>query len=208
MTVLRPHTNGHFSPPGQATNKLLKAALPCRVPLGYAFAALYLVLARPASNGFFLLVSALVILGCAIRTWAAGHLSKGERVAVGGPYAFVRNPLYLGSFIIGAGFCVALWSCPVPVTSVILWAVYLVSFAVIYTTKTKAEERELCLTLNGEYQSYASKVPSFLPWKGRVRDLGSQPFSYERFLRNREYQCLLGSAGVLAILFVKLQLPG
>lgn len=193
---------------GQATDKFLKAALPFRVPLGYAFALAYLVLARPASTGLFLLTAGLVALGCAIRSWAAGHLLKGESVAVGGPYAFVRNPLYLGSFIIGAGCCVALWRRPVPVTSVILWAVYLFSFAVIYITKTQAEERELCLTLNGEYQAYAQKVPAFLPWKGRVRGLGRQSFSFERFVQNREHQCLLGSLGVLALLFLRLQLPG
>jgi hypothetical protein len=91
---------------------------------------------------------------------------------------------------------------------VILWAVYLVSFPVIYFTKTQAEERELSLTLNGAYQAYARKVPAFLPWRGRVRDLGNESFRFERFMQNREYQCLLGSLGVLALLYMRLQLSG
>jgi protein-S-isoprenylcysteine O-methyltransferase Ste14 len=180
-----------------------KNLLRWRVPLGFAFAAWYLFLARPASLDLYAITAALVIVGCALRSWAAGYLFKGKRVAVGGPYAYVRNPLYLGSFIIGIGCCIALWRRPLPVMAMILWAAFLLAYGVVYPAKAKAEEGELRASLNGPYESYASRVPAFLPWKGRVPDLGPQHFSRELYRRNREYQCILGSVGVLAFLFFK-----
>src|SRR5206468_95902 len=114
-----------------------------RVPLGFLFAAWYLVIARPVSRTAFLACLALVLLGCALRSWAAGYLFKGKRVAVGGPYAFTRNPLYVGSFLIGLGFCAVLWRRPLPPSIAILWAAYLLGFGVVYPLKAKAEEKEL-----------------------------------------------------------------
>jgi protein-S-isoprenylcysteine O-methyltransferase Ste14 len=174
-----------------------------RVPLGYALAALYVVLARPASLRLFFLSAGLIFLGCALRSWAAGYLVKGTRVAVGGPYAFVRNPLYAGSFLIGVGCGAALWREPLPLVSVILWLVFLGAFLAVYPAKVRAEEKELLATLGKSYADYAGKVPAFLPWRGRVPDLGAQSFSGKVYLRNREYQCLLGASGVLLLLFLR-----
>ena len=77
-----------------------------RVPLGFACAALFFLLAqaRPAT----LIVGGLVALpGLALRAWATGHLRKNDALATTGPYAYTRNPLYLGSFVIGLGFTIA-----------------------------------------------------------------------------------------------------
>src|SRR5207253_870079 len=77
-----------------------------RVPLGFACAALFLVLARP--RPLTLIIGGAVALpGLALRTWASGHLRKNDALAVSGPYAYTRNPLYLGSFLIGLGFTIA-----------------------------------------------------------------------------------------------------
>ena len=55
-----------------------------------------------------LVVGAIVALpGLGLRAWASGHLKKNESLATTGPYAFTRNPLYLGSFIMGLGFTIA-----------------------------------------------------------------------------------------------------
>src|SRR5207244_11091186 len=76
-----------------------------RVPLGFACAALFFLLARPRS--LTLIVGAVVALpGLALRAWAVGYLRKNEALATDGPYAYTRNPLYLGSFLIGLGFTV------------------------------------------------------------------------------------------------------
>jgi len=62
----------------------------------------YFWLARP--DGASLWAGGTVILvGLVVRGWAAGVLEKNRELAVSGPYAFTRNPLYLGSFVIGTG---------------------------------------------------------------------------------------------------------
>jgi len=77
-----------------------------RVPLGFIFAAVFVVFARP--NVLTLSVgSGIAVVGLLIRAWASGHIRKAEQLAVSGPYGFTRNPLYLGSFVLGVGFTVA-----------------------------------------------------------------------------------------------------
>jgi protein-S-isoprenylcysteine O-methyltransferase Ste14 len=180
-----------------------KRWLRLRVPLGFAFAIWYLVIARPASTGLLIACAVLVLAGCLLRTWAAGYLFKGKRVAVGGPYAYVRNPLYLGSFILGVGFCLALYQRPLPYSVIFLWIAYLVGYGVVYPAKTRAEEGELAKNLGEPYVTYARQVPAFLPLRGHVSGLGEQHFSWELFKRNREYQCWLGCSAVLIFLFVR-----
>src|SRR5262249_26317754 len=77
-----------------------------RVPLGFAFAALYLWLAHPTRNS--LVCGILVVIpGLIIRVLASGHVRKNEQLTTTGPYAYTRNPLYLGSFVIALGFAIA-----------------------------------------------------------------------------------------------------
>ncbi len=160
-------------------------------------------MARPSSFAFFLICFVLVVLGCLLRSWAAGYLFKGKRVAVGGPYAFVRNPLYAGSFIIGCGFCVVLWRWPLPVSSGLIIAAFFLGFGVIYRAKALAEGVELETYLGDPYRSYAAQVPPFLPTKGYVQGLGEQHFSWELYKRNREYECILGSIAILVYLYLR-----
>jgi protein-S-isoprenylcysteine O-methyltransferase Ste14 len=173
------------------------------VPLGFLLAAWYLAIARPVSMTLYYLCLILVVFGCLLRSWAAGYLFKGKRVAVGGPYAWIRNPLYVGSFILGAGFCAALWQRPLPVSSAVMALAFLIGFGVIYRAKMLAEETELTRNLGAPYLDYARKVPPFVPTRGRVAGLGQQRFSWELYRRNQEYECLLGSAAVLLYLYVR-----
>ncbi len=174
-----------------------------RVPLGFLFAFFYIYLAHPRIELLLVFSFPLVVLGCALRSWAAGYLFKGKRVAVGGPYAYVRNPLYVGSFLIGLGFCIALWRSAVPVGTWVLWSAYLFGFLGVYRAKALAEEKELVSSLGDAYVSYRALVPPFFPSRGRVSGLGVQRFSRELYRRNREYQCILGSIGVGFILVLK-----
>jgi protein-S-isoprenylcysteine O-methyltransferase Ste14 len=77
-----------------------------RVPVGFAFAALYLWLARPTGVSI-LGGAAFIALGVLVRALASGQLNKNEQLAVGGPYAYTRNPLYLGSLVLALGFAIA-----------------------------------------------------------------------------------------------------
>ena len=77
-----------------------------RVPLGFLCGALFIFFARPTPKA--LLIGASVsLLGLAIRAWAAGHIRKNAQLATSGPYAFTRNPLYFGSFLLSLGFTIA-----------------------------------------------------------------------------------------------------
>src|SRR5262249_6494784 len=105
-----------------------------RVPFGFLFAFwyLWLVWTMPASASNLPICGMIVEVGCLIRAWAAGYLLKGKRVAVGGPYAFVRNPLYIGSFIIGIGFCYTLRGNPTRLSVTLFWIAFALLFGVFY----------------------------------------------------------------------------
>ena len=104
-----------------------KIARRIRVPLGFLAGALYLFeLLRRAPHPVAVAWSlALVLPGVWLRAYASGTVKKNSELAVTGPYAHTRNPLYLGSMLIAAGFAVALLSWPVAL-------VLAVGFAVIY----------------------------------------------------------------------------
>ena len=78
-----------------------------RVPLGFVFAVLYFWLARPTWRSLEI-GTLLIVPGLLIRALASGHVRKNEALATSGPYAHTRNPLYLGSLLIGIGFALAL----------------------------------------------------------------------------------------------------
>ncbi len=174
-----------------------------RVPLGFLFAAGYLYVAHPSSPVAAASALVLIVLGCLLRGWAAGYLLKGKRVAVGGPYAWVRNPLYVGSFMIASGFCLMLWQHPLTWQVIGLWLAFLIGYGVVYSRKTLDEEKELTNSLGDAYKNYAEKVPAFLPLRGHVHGLGEQRFSWELYQRNREYECIVGCLLLLGCLFWK-----
>ncbi|MGH9671315.1 MAG: methyltransferase family protein [Terriglobales bacterium] len=171
-----------------------KIARRIRVPLGFALTAVYLWRARPSWHSLAA-GSVLIVLGLALRGVASGHLRKNMEVTTTGPYAYVRNPLYLGSLIVAAGFAVAardLW----------LAAAMLAFFLAIYLPVILAEEAWL-RTNFPEFEEYARRVPRLWPrWSGAGAAEGR--FSRELYLQHREYNALLGAVAMLAALVVKL----
>jgi protein-S-isoprenylcysteine O-methyltransferase Ste14 len=165
-----------------------------RVPLGFIFAVVYVLLAQPTRNS--LIAGTLALLpGLVLRGLASGHVQKDKQLTTSGPYAYTRNPLYLGSLIMAAGFAIAARS---------WWivAIMLVMFAVIYVPVIAGEERYLRRTFP-EYDDYARHVPRMLP---RFTPYGSQQSSYSsaRYWKHREYEASIGCAVVLAVLVAKL----
>ena len=77
-----------------------------RVRVGYPVGIAAFVFARPQIKWLVCGV-AIAVLGLVVRGYAAGHLRKHQKLATSGPYAFTRNPLYLGSVLLAAGFSVA-----------------------------------------------------------------------------------------------------
>ena len=94
--------------------------------------------------------------GVIVRGWSAGTIRKGEMLTTSGPYAFMRNPLYAGSFLIGAGLAVAGGSW--------LWLVlFLGFFVVVYRPTISAEAERLTEQFGQGYVDYAAEVPDFIP---------------------------------------------
>jgi protein-S-isoprenylcysteine O-methyltransferase Ste14 len=171
-----------------------------RVPLGFAFAVLYFWLARPSwrSIGFSVI---LIIPGLLIRALASGHVSKNESLATSGPYAYTRNPLYLGSLFIGIGFALASRSWWVAVALVVM-------FFAIYIPVIRGEELFLRQKFP-EFDDYARTVPRMFPRltpAGVASEQPSNEFSLELYLKHREYNALLGALAMMVVLVARMVL--
>ena len=165
-----------------------------RIPAGFLFAALYLWLARPTVTSI-LAGGAVAAMGLGLRAWASGHVSKAAEITQSGPYAHTRNPLYLGSIIIGAGFAIAARSPWIALGMLLL-------FVAVYVPVIRWEEAWLRAHLEG-FDDYAARVPRLLP---RLTPAGAPgAFSPERYRKHREYNALLGALAMLAALFIKLK---
>ncbi len=170
-----------------------------RVRVGYPVALIYLALARPTPRSL-IIGGAIGVVGLAIRAWAAGHLRKHQALAVRGPYAFTRNPLYFGSVILAAGFVVAGKS----VWAAIVVAGYLILF---YPAVMRREEVELRGHYGEDFKRYASAVPLFWPAFRRftASDKCAEGFSGQLYQRNREYQAAIGFLLGLAVLWARMR---
>ncbi len=171
-----------------------KIARRIRVPLGFLTAALYLFeLWRRAPRPSAMALSLLLVLpGLWLRGYAAGYVKKNRELTKTGPYAYTRNPLYLGSILIAAGFAVALLSWTVA-------AMLAAMFLVVYVPVIASEERFLRSTFP-EFDAYCERVPRLLPRVGPARtssgqtEVSSGKFSLALYLRHREYNAAIGAA--------------
>ena len=179
-----------------------------RVPLGFATAALYLFeLARRAPQPATILWSVgLVLPGLWLRGYASGYVKKNEELTITGPYRHTRNPLYLGSMLVAAGFAVALQSWIVAIAQVFV-------FAIIYVPVIASEER----FLRGRFphfDEYCRNVPRLIPRLTPARfpnavgggqtEVSPGNFSFVLYLRHREYNAAIGTALLyLSLLFLR-----
>src|SRR5687768_16278270 len=125
-----------------------------RMPLGFLLGILYLIYARPEPLPLIVGAS-IALLGVMVRGWASGHIRKNEQLAISGPYAYTRNPLYFGSFLIAAGFAMAAhWS---------LLLLVIAFFVLVYGPKIEAERLNIPGRFPIEYPDYAKSVPAFIP---------------------------------------------
>jgi protein-S-isoprenylcysteine O-methyltransferase Ste14 len=161
-----------------------------RVPLGFVLGVAYLVFCRPTVR-LVIVGGAVAGVGVALRAYAAGHLSKNQTLATGGPYSWTRNPLYLGSSLMGAGLAVAggNW---------ILALACLLLFVGIYWPVIRREEDYLRREFGEVYIKYAQRVPLFLPILRRPD--GGGKFQWKQYRKNHEYEALLGYVGLMIFL--------
>jgi len=165
-----------------------------RLGLGWLAAPLYVVVADPTPR-LLGLGAAVAVVGLLIRGWAAGTIHKNKVLTTGGPYAFTRNPLYLGTFFMGLGLAIASnrWY---------VWLAFAALFIGVYGATIRHEARNLERWFGDDYRRYAAEVPLFLPRPTPYRPAEPHPTSFDlkRYLRNREYEAALGMlVGFLAL---------
>jgi protein-S-isoprenylcysteine O-methyltransferase Ste14 len=185
----------------QGKGRWQKVARRIRVPLGFVVAAVFLVFARPTARTL-LWSLVLVAPGLWLRAYAAGYVKKNAELTRTGPYAYTRNPLYLGSMGIAFGFAVAAgrwW----------LGALLVVMFLAIYVPTILSEEAFLRGAFAG-FGEYARRVPRLLPRWTAARfgegDVGAGRFTRERYLHHREYNSVVGAAAIYAALTLRMLL--
>src|SRR5205085_8202507 len=143
---------------------------------------------------------AVALCGLLLRAGAAGHIRRKDRLATSGPYAFTRNPLYLGSFIMGLGFTFAAgrwwW---------LLGGMFMALFLGIYLPVMRVEAATLAELFKDEFEAYARHVPLFLPRLTPYRDgaTAATKFDANLYLRYREYRAAFGWLGAWGLLACK-----
>ena len=165
-----------------------------RVPLGFLFGIIFLIAARPEAVTLGI-GGIIAIAGILIRAWASGHIRKNQNLAVSGPYAYTRNPLYLGSFILGIGFTIA---------SGVWWLglIFIALFLGIYLPVMRVEAKDLTEIFGADYEEYARKVSLFFP-RFKSYKASDAKFDMSLYLRYREYRAALGLAFAWTVLLVK-----
>lgn len=160
-----------------------------RVPSGFLLVAVFAWLAHPNRESLFLGVP-VSLAGLALRAWAAGCLAKNQQLAVSGPYAYTRNPLYLGTLVVAAGLVIA-------ARNFGLGVLFAAVFVFVYLPVVQLEEQHL-RHIFPDYAAYASRVPAFWPLRRRARLAKEGGFRWSLYRKNREYQAALGYAAGLA----------
>jgi len=182
-----------------------------RVRLGYPVAIIYWLLATPTSRSIAY-GTVVALFGLIVRAAAAGYLRKDRELAVTGPYALTRNPLYLGSAILAAGFVVAAHSW----VAGLLVSLY---FGIFYYAVMRNEEDDLRMRFGPDFNAYASRVPLFFPnpfASGKPQSPASSGtnaegkggFSWAQYRRNREYRALFGSIAAMAMVCLRMYIRG
>ena len=165
-----------------------------RVPLGFAFALLFLVFSRP--TWFSLCIGgAVALIGLLIRAWSSGHIRKASVLAVTGPYAYTRNPLYVGTFIMGLGFTIAagVWW---------LALAFAVLFIGIYLPVMRVEADDMKRIFGAEFDEYRQNVPLFIPRLTAWKKINTR-FDFQLYLKYREYRAAIGAVLAMAALAAK-----
>jgi protein-S-isoprenylcysteine O-methyltransferase Ste14 len=169
-------------PKSATTARVAQALARSRVPLGFAFGALVVLLAKPTARSL-MIGGAIAIVGEACRIWAAGHLEKGKEVTRSGPYRFMRHPLYVGSALIAGGAAIS--------SAQAIAATLVCTYVAATTTAAIRHEEE------GMRARFGDQYDAYLESRGQPID---RPFSVGRAIRNKEHHSIAGLA-IVAVIF-------
>jgi protein-S-isoprenylcysteine O-methyltransferase Ste14 len=166
-----------------------------RVPSGFLLVAAFAWFSHPSRESLMLGVP-VSLLGLSLRAWAAGCLAKNRTLAVAGPYAYTRNPLYIGTLLVALGLALASRSFG-------LGGLFAAVFLLVYLPVIELEEQHL-RGIFPEYAAYAERVPALWPKFSTDRGKNPNPFRTGLYLKNQEYQAAAGFAIGLAFLIWKI----
>jgi len=128
----------------------------------------------------------LMIYGEMIRFWALGFMEKkGKKLAMSGPYAFVRNPLYVGNFFLGLGIVIMVWNW-------VIFVLFLVGFLGIYAGTVRGEEKHLREMFGQTFEDYCKNVPAFIPRLSPYDAPAKDSFLWSRIIKHHEYITVMG----------------
>jgi protein-S-isoprenylcysteine O-methyltransferase Ste14 len=153
---------------------------------------------------YFITGLALIIFGEIIRIWATGHLEKNKNLTISGPYAYIKNPMYAGSFIILMGFNMLAIN---PYIYIII-IIELLAFLFVYIpTKRKIESTRLLEKFGEAYADYDKNVPDYIIRSLKPYPLaGPKVWQWRIFWENQEVQVgfavLLGTAAIILKLWI------
>jgi protein-S-isoprenylcysteine O-methyltransferase Ste14 len=172
-----------------------------RIVAVFTLLILLLSMARPRPLAFAAGLAPLV-MGEAIRVWAAGYLEKTVELMTAGPYRYTRNPLYLGRLLIFSGLCV-MSSLPYLANWVILALGLVVFFGYYLPRKETVEPARLRQVHGDAYERYFRSVPALFPATHPYADASPGNWARARMLRNREHWMVLGLAIASAWLWLQ-----
>jgi protein-S-isoprenylcysteine O-methyltransferase Ste14 len=165
-----------------------------RVPSGFLIVAVFAWLSHPTKASLLAGIP-IALCGLALRAWAAGCLAKNRELATGGPYAYTRNPLYIGTLLVAAGLVVAS-------RNLFLAILFAAVFVFIYLPVIQNEEQHL-RKIFPDYSTYAAAVPALIPRLSPAPPKNPHPFRWSLYLTNQEYQAGAGlAAGMLYLLWI------
>lgn len=172
-----------------------------RTRLRALFIIILLIWAYPSINSL-IIGSILIIIGQVIHFISAGYLVKQEKLITAGPYRYVRNPFYVGSFLVDVGLCIVTQNIYVAI-------VYLpIFYLIVIRRRVRKEERFLKEHFSEKYIEYCHLVPRFIPrlLPAPLPEIHGH-FDWQLILKYREQWRLLRILGLI-IFFITLKSIG
>ena len=146
-----------------------------------------------------------IIAGLLIRLWSNGYAIKNDKLTTSGPYAFVRNPLYLGTFLIAIGFVIVLKS-ENPLIEQIVGSLFLLALSFMYFRTINDEQSMLLAKFKDAYADYRQHVPAMLPCLVPYGKGEKWPFSLQRLFNSKEHKTVFWIYILLVVFHLKTRL--
>ncbi|MBI4372234.1 MAG: isoprenylcysteine carboxylmethyltransferase family protein [Candidatus Omnitrophica bacterium] len=166
-----------------------------RMYFAWIFVLVLVIFAKSTDRGFWIGLP-VIALGESIRIWSHGYIQKIRQLATEGPYAYVRNPLYVGNFLIGLGFCIILWN-------PFLVAAFVTGFYLVYWVTVKGEEQRLESKFQKLYKEYLTYVPRFIPRFSPYEKRGNAAFVFHRLWKHGEHITILAILNLLVLIYLR-----